>query len=115
MFISIINRKLGYLGKEIHKVDTKTFRASQYNHFTNDYVKKKLSKRWNYFPDGTKVQRDTYSAFLLMNSSNDLTHADRDLCFKTFDTFKQQHDILMYKLTTSNKKYPSSFGIKKVA
>ena len=114
-FISIIDRKLGYIGKSIHKVDTRSFRASQYNHVTNDYVKKKLSKRWNYFPDEIKIQRDLYSAFLLMNSNKDMTHTDRDKCIKTFNRFKEQHDELINRLEQSDTKLPSSFGIKKAA
>ena len=46
MLISIIDRKLKYNNNEIHKVDTKAFKASQYNHITDTYNKKRLiSKR----------------------------------------------------------------------
>ena len=115
MFIGIIDRKLGYIGKTIRKVNTKSFRASQYNHITDDYIKKKLSCRWNYFPDGSRVQRDLYSAFLLMNSAEDLNQADRNKCLKTYKAFKKQHDILINHLEQNVNKLPASFGIKESA
>ena len=59
-----------YFGKKLNQVNTQTFKASQYNHFTDEYIKKELSNRWNNF-DGIKVQRDLYSAFLLKNSKKD--------------------------------------------
>jgi hypothetical protein len=43
--LSIIDRKLHYIGLELHYVNTKTFKASQYNHLTDTYKKKKLSRR----------------------------------------------------------------------
>ena len=115
MFLSIIDRKLGYIGKFLRKVNTKSFRASQYNHVTNDYIKKRLHNRWQYFSDGTHCQRDLYSAFLLMNSMDDLQSTDRNKCLKTYETFKLQHDQLIHTLELSNKKLPASFGIKKAA
>ena len=42
-------------------------RASQYNHQSKDYAKKSLSQRWNDMPDGNRIQRDIYSAFLLQH------------------------------------------------
>ena len=70
-----------------------------YNHFDDTYTKKTLNKRWNDF-GGIKVQRDLYSAFLLMNMVNDkhLDKINRDLCFKTFDLFLKNHDELIKNL-----------------
>lgn len=109
--INIIARKLKYYGKELHRVNTKTFRASQYNHVTDDYVKKRLSKRHLYV-NGEWIQRDLYSAFLLMNSKSDLENTDRNKCFLTYDNFKDRHDKLIKEYLASDKKYPSSFGLK---
>lgn len=47
MLVEIINQKLKYGKQEIQKVNTITFRASQYNHVTNSYEKKKLHQRWS--------------------------------------------------------------------
>ncbi len=41
------------------------YRASQYDHTADDYIKKKLSDRMYKLADGTLVQRDWYSSFLL--------------------------------------------------
>ena len=62
MLITIIDRKLQYHGLGIKKIDTAKVKASQFDHFTKTYVKKPLSKRWNYFKQGD-IQRDLYSAF----------------------------------------------------
>ena len=42
------------------------YRASQYDHTADDYIKKKLSDRLFKLHDGTEVQRDWYSSFLLL-------------------------------------------------
>ena len=46
MLITIIDRKLKYQQTDIHKVNTHTFKASQYNHITDSY------KRKNFIKDG---------------------------------------------------------------
>ncbi len=99
MLLSCIERKLNYHGLELKKVNTTKVKASQYNHFDDTYTKKTLNKRWNDF-GGIKVQRDLYSAFLLMNIVDDkhLDRINRDLCFKTFDLFLKNHDELINNL-----------------
>lgn len=114
MLVSMIDRKLKYYGYGIHKVNTKTFRASQYNHITDDYVKKKLGMRSGDI-GGTHIQRDLYSAFLLMNSCPDLDRTDRQLCLETFDNFVRLHDRCMQSLTDEylrGRKFPSCMGIR---
>lgn len=64
MLIEIVNRKLKYEGLEILKINTHKVKASQYNHFTGEYNKKELKDRWN---KNVEIQRDCYSAFLIMN------------------------------------------------
>ena len=114
--VSIIERKLSYAGGVLFKINTYKFKASQYDHVTDEYHKKKLSQRYALI-DGEPVQRDLYSAFLLMNSESDLTHADRELCFQEYNNFKKNHDICINELkeqTNSIKKYPTSFGLNKL-
>ena len=113
-FLNVLDRKLKYIGTELHLVNTKTFRASQYNHVTDDYVKKKLSCRGQTI-NGKWIQRDLYSAFLLMNSSTALDHPDRDKCMKTYEAFVTNHDLCISSLLSDNRKYPSSFGLKRVS
>lgn len=113
-FLTILDRKLKYIGTELHLINTKTFRASQYNHVTDDYVKKKLSCRGQTI-NGKWIQRDLYSAFLLMNSSTALDHPDRGKCMNTYENFVTNHDLCINSLLSDNRKHPSSFGLKKVS
>lgn len=84
--INALERKLSYIDKTIIKVDPYKAKASQYDHKSDTYKKKPLSQRWHYFEDGTKVQRDMYSAFLLCNEMN------RNKCKRNYKKFKQLHD-----------------------
>jgi hypothetical protein len=63
MFLCILERKVKTNGGIFKKVNTQKFKASQYDHKANDYKKKELKERWHIFDDGTKIQRDLYSAF----------------------------------------------------
>ncbi|WP_445505651.1 hypothetical protein [Niallia sp. 03091] len=92
MFMSILERKVAAQGGMFKKVNTRTFKASQYNHKTNNYKKKELKERWHIFNDGTRIQRDLYSAFLLMNSNRTGTKTNRKRCEKTFEMFQSLHD-----------------------
>ena len=108
MLLSIIDRKLKYHGKQLIKIDTWSVKASQYNHFDETCKKKKLSNRWNNF-DGIKVQRDMYSAFLIMNVNPDLKSINKEQCDKTFNKFLILHNKEVDRL--SGNKNLSSIAI----
>ena len=108
MLLSIIDRKLGYYGKELIKINTFEAKASQFNHFNGIYTKKSLSQRWNDF-DGIKIQRDMYSAFLIMNIADDLKSFDMNKCNERFENFYQLHNLEVKRLT--GKKNLSSIAI----
>ena len=91
MFLTILDNKLKWHGRELLRINTQKVKASQYNHFEDKYIKKELSERWNDFGE-FKVQRDLYSSFLIMNVKDDLESIDRDLCFNEFGDFKMLHD-----------------------
>lgn len=110
MFLTILDRKLNYDGKKLKFVDTFSVKASQYNHFTGEYNKKKLSERWNNFGN-LKIQRDLYSAFLIMNVKDNLKEIDREKCFMTWEKFKQLHDKEIERLRNSENRLLSSMGI----
>lgn len=97
MLLTIIDRKLKYFGEELIEINTYEAKASQFNHFDGTYTKKSLSQRWNDF-DGIKVQRDMYSAFLIMNINNDLKSFDINKCNKRFDNFYQLHNLEVNRL-----------------
>ena len=91
MLLTIIDRKLGYQGRSIKKIDTYATKASQFNHVTGEYTKKQLSERWN--DVGTfRIQRDLYSAFLIGNTTETLNSVDVDLCNAGWDNFVELHN-----------------------
>lgn len=108
MLLTIIDRKLGYYGKKLIEINTFEAKASQFNHFDGTYTKKSLSQRWNDF-NGIRIQRDMYSAFLIMNISEDLKSFDIDKCNERFDNFYRLHNLEVDRLT--GKKNLSSIAI----
>ena len=107
-FLDILDRKVHYLGKKVDFVDTWSFKASQYDHVTDTYTKIPLSARWKQV-GGHTVQRDLYSAFLLMNAASK-TSVDRNLCIQTFHQFLVDHDACMNGLKKSGTHKPATFG-----
>ena len=61
------------------------YRASQYDHTVDDYIKKKLSDRMYKLQDGTEVQRDWYSSFLLYCYDYRTKNIDKNKCISEFD------------------------------
>ena len=111
MLIEIINRKLKYENLNINKINTYKVKASQYNHFTDEYNKKELKDRWN---KGVNIQRDMYSAFLIMNVNDNLESINKEKCNETYDNFKILHDEeieRLKELKLSGYKLISSMGI----
>lgn len=119
---SILNRCPGYFiaqakyrfkitGGSLQEVNTWTFKASQYDHQLDDCNKKSLSKRWHIFEDGTKVQRDIYSSFLLLCSNEDLTSPNKELCDKLFEQFLINHEKCINEIKENKIKVLNS-GIK---
>lgn len=111
---SISNRSPGYFvaqakerfkatGGSVKEVNTWSFKASQYCHKRKEYIKKELSERWHKFPDGSKIQRDLYSAFLLFCSNEDLETTNQKLCEKEFTNFKRLHDSFIQKTKDDRK------------
>ena len=97
MLLTIIDRKLKYFGEELIEINTYEAKASQFNHFDGTYTKKSLSQRWNDF-NGIKIQRDLYSAFLIMNINNDLKSFDIDKCNERFENFYRLHNLEVDRL-----------------
>lgn len=97
MLLTIIDRKLKYFGERLIEIDTFEAKASQFNHFNGTYAKKPLSQRWNDF-NGIMIQRDMYSAFLIMNINSDLKSFDINKCNDRFDNFHRLHDLEVDRL-----------------
>ena len=113
LFVKTLERKVLNAGGSFKKVDTFSVKASQFNHLTETFTKKNLSKRWNTMPDGTKVQRDLYSAFLIQNVDATLKEVDVACCNQSYDSFLQLHNKEAQRLSALIT--PSSMGIKHIA
>ena len=111
--IAAIRRKVQYHGLDIHEVDTKEVKASQFNHVTGEYKKKSLATRWTQVDENTRIQRDLYSAFLLQHVEPDLKTINVEECKEDFDDFKEMHDEYMANLESEPKVRPSSMGLNK--
>jgi transposase len=77
MFISILKRKAESAGASVIEFSTYHTKLSQYDHTTGEFHKKPLSQRYHEFPDGTRVQRDLYSAWLARYVENDRLDASQ--------------------------------------
>ncbi|WP_454054774.1 RNA-guided endonuclease TnpB family protein [Clostridium sp. Marseille-Q7071] len=110
MLIALIDNKLQYYSLSIKKIDTYKVKASQFEHFTETYVKKPLSKRWNKFEKGN-IQRDMYSAFLIMNTKDNLKEVDIDRANATFENFFKLHNKEIERIRKLDKKQISSIGL----
>lgn len=113
MLITLLRQKLGYIHKPLMVIDTYKTKASQFNHITREYKPAKLNERWKEIAPDIFVQRDLYSAFLLMNCDTTET-IDTESCFDNFDSFKKEHDTCIRELMMQKqyKKLPSCMGLE---
>ena len=91
-FLSRVKQVFHDTGGHVYEVNNVTFAASQYDHILDEKHKKKLSQRWHILPDGRKVQRDLYSAFLLYCANETLEHPDKARCDADFEKFFKLHN-----------------------
>lgn len=102
MLIQVLEQKLSYLGLEVKKINTSQVKASQYDHKADTYKRKQLSERWHVFEDGTSVQRDLYSAFLICYTTETLDGIDRKACLRNYQQFKQLQDEEILRIRNQN-------------
>ena len=87
------------------------YRASQYDHTADDYIKKKLSDRMYKLTDGTLVQRDWYSSFLLYCYDDATQNIDQEKCIKEFEKYYNKEKALITWIKANKIKVLNS-GIK---
>jgi hypothetical protein len=87
------------------------YRASQYDHTADDYIKKKLSQRMFKLTDGTEVQRDWYSSFLLYCYSFKTSNINRSKCVTEFSKYLIKEKALIEEIKVKKIKVLNS-GIK---
>ena len=94
-FVNMLKLAANEVGTEVLFADRFGTKASQYNHQTNEYMKKGLSSRWNldlyYMGEEVKIQRDLYSAFLLAALNPDKS-INQKVCEVGFDSFVEEHN-----------------------
>ena len=96
---------------ELKYVDKYNYKASQYNHLTDEYCKPLLSERVKTIWENI-IQRDLYSAYLLLNHKEDLKEIDREKCIENFNTFLENHNQLISELKENWLTYPQSFWLE---
>lgn len=87
----ILIMKLAYFGLSLQYVNLLTYRASQYNPETGEYIKCGLGVRFKKLFDRL-IQRDLLSAFLLQNPLDDLTSIDIKAIEQKVNNFIKIHD-----------------------
>ena len=87
------------------------YRASQYDHTADEYIKKKMSDRMYKLADGTLVQRDLYSSFLLYCYDYNTQDIDKHKCIKEFEKYYNKEKVLIEWIKVNKIKVLNS-GIK---
>ena len=108
-FLSELKRKAESSGGAYAEVNTQTFKASQYNHVTDECVKVPLSQRFKLIGNDS-VQRDPYSAFLIKNTDSTFGHPDRDKCIYEFENFVAVHNETINYMKESKISMKQCFG-----
>ena len=121
---SVRNRCAGYFQAQVEAKFVRTggtyhevpqsYRASQYDHTADDYKKKRLSTRMFELHDGTQVQRDWYSSFLMYCATDEVDGIDIEKCYKFFkDKYRQYTTMVDLIVAMQVKVYNSGIKIKK--
>lgn len=108
LVISRLKQKCDQYGLVYIETDKWKYKASQYDHVLDEYIKSELSQRFKQIGDYT-VQRDLYSSFL-QSCMATLEKPDRDKCIKLFDNFVKMQDELINEMKAAGVSYPACFG-----
>ena len=109
-FQTTIEKKFKVTGGNYIEVPN-NYRASQYDHTADDYIKKKLSDRMYKLRDGTEVQRDWYSSFLLYCYDYKTKEIDKNRCVNEFKRCYDKEKALIEWIKANKIKILNS-GIK---
>ena len=109
-FQTAVEKKFTITGGTYIEVSN-NYRASQYDHTADGYIKKKLSDRMYKLTDGTLVQRDLYSSFLLYCYDYNTQDIDKNKCITKFDDCYEKEKALIEWIKVNKIKVLNS-GIK---
>ena len=109
-FQTAVERKFKATGGTYIEVPN-NYRASQYDHTADDYIRKKLSDRLYKLRDGTEVQRDWYSSYLLYCYDYRTQNIDKDKCNAEFERCYNKEKALITWIKANKIKILNS-GIK---
>ncbi|MCR4945905.1 MAG: hypothetical protein K5929_03040 [Lachnospiraceae bacterium] len=109
-FQTTIEKKFKVTGGTYIEVPN-NYRASQYDHTADDYIKKKLSDRLYKLHDGTEIQRDWYSSFLLYCYDYRTQNIDKEKCVTEFEAQYNKEKALIAWIKANKLKILNS-GIK---
>ena len=84
-----MNTKLSYQGKTIQYVNTWKVKSESILSSFKSICEKKLSQRFHITPEGLKIQRDCFSAWLIKIVNKAKTEVNRQKCLENFDSFYQ--------------------------
>lgn len=113
MFIELLGQKLKSVGGHLYKSNTYKIKASQIDHETGECVKKGLKERFHTLRDGTKIQRNYYSAFIEEHVDEANNTVDLNACVRDFPEFYAMYQADYARLSAYTGYLPSSFGVKK--
>ena len=109
MLNQIIENKFQQYKGFIIEVNSKEYKASQYDHTTEQATKCKLSDRSKSIGEHL-VQRDLYSAFLLYNML-DINEIDFQKCKQNFNDFLEKQKLVINRIKVMGD-ITNNFGIK---
>ena len=108
LFQTRLKQKCVQYGLAYMETDKWKYRASQYDHDLDAYIKVELSRRFKTVA-GQVVQRDLYSAFL-QSCMGVPEKPDREKCLQLFGQFVKIQAELIMKMKDSGQSRPACFG-----
>ena len=108
-FLRMLERKIHRQGGLVYELDSRSYKASQYDHTKDACEKHTLSERTK-IVGGHLVQRDCYSAFLMYHASEN--GIDRTSCQEDFENFLTCQQRLIERLTETNGDITGNFGLR---
>lgn len=109
LFLSILKKRIESAGGRYFEIQTRKFKASQYDHVTNTCKRHGLKERWKDI-GGQTVQRDLYSAYLICHSNHAGTAPDRASCIANFWKFRKIHNACIQEMREAHISKRECFG-----